>query len=158
MEYRFIVESSTLYLLNTEQVCVWIYTQGALSSVKELLRHREKICVCVYIYIHTYISASGSWQRAPKADVNSYLIKAFGASFVVVRWLRMAPGWGLVTRKRKPWLEALHFLKKVIFNWRIVALQYCVGFCHLSTWISHRYTYVSSLLNLPPTSEPLPPL
>ena len=25
------------------------------------------------------------------------------------------------------------------FNWRIIALQYCVGFCHTSTWISHRH-------------------
>ena len=25
-----------------------------------------------------------------------------------------------------------------------MALQYCVGFCHTSTWISHRYMYVSS--------------
>ena len=23
-------------------------------------------------------------------------------------------------------------------NWRIIALQYCVSFCHTSTWISHR--------------------
>ena len=29
------------------------------------------------------------------------------------------------------------FLVLFIFNWRIVALQYCVGFCHTSTWISH---------------------
>ena len=29
-----------------------------------------------------------------------------------------------------------------------IAFQYCVGFCHTSTWISHRYTYVLSLLNL----------
>ena len=29
-----------------------------------------------------------------------------------------------------------------IFNWRIIALQYCVSFCHISTWISHRHTYV----------------
>ena len=36
--------------------------------------------------------------------------------------------------------------------------QYCVGFCHPSTWISHRYTHVPSLLNLPPTSLPIPPL
>ena len=28
-----------------------------------------------------------------------------------------------------------------IFNWRIIALQ-CVGFWHISTWISHRYTYI----------------
>ena len=24
-----------------------------------------------------------------------------------------------------------------MFNWRIIALQYCVGFCHISTLISH---------------------
>ena len=33
-----------------------------------------------------------------------------------------------------------------------------VGFCQTSTWISHRHTYVPSLLNLPPTTLPLPPL
>ena len=43
------------------------------------------------------------------------------------------------------------------FNQRIVALQYCVGFCHTATWISHRYTYVPSLSDLPPTSHPIPP-
>ena len=41
------------------------------------------------------------------------------------------------------------FFFKFIFNWRIIALQYCVGFCHTSTWISHRYTYIPSLLNFP---------
>ena len=52
-----------------------------------------------------------------------------------------------------------HFhLFKVHFNWRIIALQYCVGFCHTSTWISHRYIYVPSLLKLAPTSHPIPPL
>ena len=33
-------------------------------------------------------------------------------------------------------------------------LQYYNGFCHTSTWIGHRYTYVPSLLNSPPTSLP----
>ena len=45
-----------------------------------------------------------------------------------------------------------------IFSWRIIALQYCVCFCHIPTWINHMYTYVPSLLNLPPTSQPIPPL
>ena len=40
---------------------------------------------------------------------------------------------------------------KLIFNWRTIALQYCVGFYQTSTWISHRYAYVPFLLNLPPT-------
>ena len=39
----------------------------------------------------------------------------------------------------------------LIFNWRIITLQYCDGFCHISTWISHRDTHVLSLLNRPPT-------
>ena len=43
------------------------------------------------------------------------------------------------------------------FLTRIIALQHCVGFCCVSAWISHRYTYVPSLLNLPSTSLPTPP-
>ena len=45
-----------------------------------------------------------------------------------------------------------------IFNQRIIALQCCVGFCHTSTRISHRYTHVPSLLNFPSISYPFPPL
>ena len=41
------------------------------------------------------------------------------------------------------------------FNWRITVLQYRVGLCHASTWISHRYTYIPFVLNLPPTSHPI---
>ena len=41
------------------------------------------------------------------------------------------------------------FFKKFIFKWKIMTLQYCVGFCHTSAWISHRFAYVPSLLNIP---------
>ena len=40
--------------------------------------------------------------------------------------------------------------------WRILALQYCVGFCHTSTRISHRHICVPSLLKLPPPSSSHP--
>ena len=41
------------------------------------------------------------------------------------------------------------FLKfNFIFHWGIIAVQYCDGYCHTSTWIGHRYT--SSL----PTPSP----
>ena len=43
-----------------------------------------------------------------------------------------------------------HFLK-FIFNWRIIALQYCIGFFYASTLICLRYTYA------PPSWTPLPP-
>ena len=49
-------------------------------------------------------------------------------------------------------------LKKLfVVNWRLIALKHCVGFCHISLWISHRYTYVPLLLNLPSTSHPILP-
>ena len=40
---------------------------------------------------------------------------------------------------------------KFIFNWRIIALQCCVGFCHTTMSISYKYTHVPSLLNFSPT-------
>ena len=50
------------------------------------------------------------------------------------------------------------FFNLFIFNRRIIGLQYCVGFCHTSTRISHRNIYVSSLLALLPTLHPILPL
>ena len=44
-----------------------------------------------------------------------------------------------------------------LLNWRIISLQYCVGFCHLSTWIRHRQTYIPSVLSLCLTSHSTPP-
>jgi len=59
-----------------------------------------------------------------------------------------------------PWgklLSLTHFfLLKLIFYWRIIALQNFVVSCQTSTWISHRYRYIPSLLNLPPISLPIP--
>ena len=43
------------------------------------------------------------------------------------------------------------------FAWRIIALHYCAGFCHTSTWSSHRHTDDPSLLNLPPVRHPIHP-
>ena len=48
--------------------------------------------------------------------------------------------------------DLLYFIflyKCIYFNWRLITLQYGGDFCRISTWISHRYTYVPSLLNLP---------
>ena len=53
---------------------------------------------------------------------------------------------------QEPNSTQLIFLIIVFFlNWRIITLQYCAGFCHISTWISHRHMHVPSLLNLCPT-------
>ena len=50
------------------------------------------------------------------------------------------------------------FLINYSFYRRIIALQDFSVFCQTSTRISHEYTYIPSLLNLPLTSLPTPPL
>ena len=45
-----------------------------------------------------------------------------------------------------------------LFNWRIITLQYCSGFCHTLTWISHGCTCVphpERPSHLPPHPVPL---
>ena len=46
------------------------------------------------------------------------------------------------------------FKKIIYFNWRLITLQYCAGFCHTLTWISMG-VHVSPILN-PPPSHPIP--
>ena len=59
-----------------------------------------------------------------------------------------------------------HFLLKMTFNnsfffsfifisWRLITLQYCSGFCHTLTWISHGFTCVPHP-EPPPASLPIP--
>ena len=39
----------------------------------------------------------------------------------------------------------------IFISWRLITLQYCSGFCHTVTWISHGFTCV------PHPNPPLPP-
>ena len=59
------------------------------------------------------------------------------------------------------WYIVFFFTLAFFSNWRIIALHYFVGFCHISTWISHKYAYVpcplllDSLSHLPLHPTPL---
>ena len=48
------------------------------------------------------------------------------------------------------------YFLKFIFNWRIIALQYGVGFCQTPTWISHRYMSPPSWTSIPPPTSSHP--
>ena len=50
------------------------------------------------------------------------------------------------------------FFSFIFISWRIITLQYCSGFCHTLTWISHGFTYVphpDPPSHLPPHPIPL---
>ena len=53
----------------------------------------------------------------------------------------------------------IFFIKNFLhlfFNWRKIALQCCVGFCHTTMWVSHNYICSPSLLSLPLVPPPHP--
>ena len=54
-------------------------------------------------------------------------------------------------------ISLFYFFKFTYFNWRLISLQYCSGFCHTLTWISYGCTCVphpESPSHLPP--HPIP--
>ena len=61
--------------------------------------------------------------------------------------------------RENTWTISFLFKNKlfIYFNWRLINLQYCAGFCHTSTWISHGCT-CPPILNPPPISLPTPSL
>ena len=47
-----------------------------------------------------------------------------------------------------PYLESIDFffsfflISFIFISWRLITLQYCSGFCHTLTWISHGFTCI----------------
>ena len=49
--------------------------------------------------------------------------------------------------------DCIYIFCTLFFNWRIIALQYYVGFYQTSTWISHRFTmFPTTWISFPPSS------
>ena len=49
-----------------------------------------------------------------------------------------------------------NFFPFIFISWRLITLQYCSGFCHTLTWISHGFTCVPH--PDPPSHLPLHPI
>ena len=62
--------------------------------------------------------------------------------------------WLYIYEERFSILFCPHFLK-IYFNWRLVTSQYCGGFCHIFTWISHGCTCVPHCIPLGHPSAPV---
>ena len=83
-----------------------------------------------------------------------YLIEYFMANYnCLCLWPRME---SLIQYQTSICLDVIGFFF-IIFNWRMITLQCCIGFGYTTTGISYKYTYIPSLLNLPRTIPSPPP-
>ena len=66
--------------------------------------------------------------------------------------IKKAEHWRIDTFKLLCWRRLFFFFTYFIFtSWRLITLQYCSGFCHTLTWISHGFTCIPHP-DAPPTS------
>ena len=71
-------------------------------------------------------------------------IENYKCTVICMSWINhLYLGWGnKFSRSKFPasYFSFFKFFKDefIYLNWRIITLQYCVGFCHTSTWIGHR--------------------
>ena len=70
--------------------------------------------------------------------------------------------WSVTNFQTQSVLRAVFFIflffPFIFISWRLITLQYCSGFCHTLTWISHRFTCIphpDPPSHLPPHPIPL---
>ena len=104
------------------------------------------------MYIYNWITLLCTWNIVSQLYFNKIYILKENTGCMKGKKVIPRHKFSLITRWLLPFSLFLHYLK--IFYWRIIALQCCIDFCHTTMWISHKYTYIRSILNLPPTSHP----
>ena len=98
-----------------------------------------KICACIYSYTHKYIYTHTDTQVC--VYIKIYIYTHMHTHICIF----INDGY------------ALGFLFPFIFiSWRLITLQYCSGFCHTLTWISHGFTCITH--PDPPFHLPLHPI
>ena len=87
------------------------------------------------------------WTSRVSLDLVTLTVILWRQQFSLERWERSA--WALLST---------FFFSFIFISWRLVTLQYCSGFCHTLTWISHGYTCIphpDPPSHLPPYPIPL---
>ena len=107
-------------------------TQSSLTLRPHGLQHARPPCPLPSPGVHSNSRPLSRWcHPAISSSVISFssCLQSFPASGKWIQltysslWLCLGPGLTL-------------FKNLFIFKWRIITLQYCVGFCHSSTWIT----------------------
>ena len=118
---------------------------------------------CISVVVAHWLSSCSSWALEHRFELwHTGLVAPWhmGSSWTRDRThVSCIGGWTLY--HSATWEAPIHeffFYVFLILYWNIIALQNFTVFCQASTLISHRYTYVPSLLNPALISLSVPPL
>ena len=103
-----------------------------------------------WVQAHSACCMTGQYIERQGAKNSDFIGKASKAR----RWWTSVPKNHLTCVRIQ---ELFFFFPFIFISWRLITLQYCSGFCHTLTWISHGFTCVPHL-DPPPASLSTPSL
>ena len=123
----------------------WDYNQDLCNHLKSWLWLED-----LFLKLVSHVSAQvalDSWQHCPLSLSDCLPQCPLG----ILLW----PLCEWVTEKARQKSQCLLFYF-IFISWRLITLQYCSGFCHTLTWLSHGYTCIPH--PDPPSHLPLHPI
>ena len=159
------------------------WTIRKFPQSKFLLTYNTHAFLCVYFSVKQLeielpydpaISLLGIHTKETRTERDTCTPMFIAALFIIARtwkqprcpsadeWIRKL--WYIYTMEYYSAIKYLcpdgitHFLffSFIFISWRLITLQYCSGFCHTLTWISHGFTCVPH--PEPPSHLPLDPI
>ena len=99
--------------------------------------------------LYFYILETKSWELNLLKIPFKIVSKSIKRVEINLEYMSRPIHWKLKTRLRD-------FFSFIFISWRLITLQYCSGFCHTLTWISHGVTSIPH--PDPPSHLPLYPI
>ena len=122
---------------------------------------------CMYLFKLLFLILS---DIQPEVELLSHIVVLFlifwDTSILFstgLHWLTFPPivyKGSLFSKSTPIYVICRHFFPFIFISWRLISLQYCSGFCHTLTWISHGFTCIphpNTPSHLPPHPIPLGP-
>ena len=120
------------------------------SFSKALLEHSKLFSFSFFVSLIIFNSSSIHGYSISLLQVTEFpLFPPVSSHHGVGPWVLSSSGF---------WSLGNFFFFFFLISWRLITLQYCSGFCHTLTWISHGFTRVphpNPLSHLPPHPIPL---
>ena len=101
------------------------------------------VCVCVYVIVA---------QLCPTlCDPMDYSLPGSSVHGIlqarIVEWVDIP--FSRWSSRHRDWTQLSYttsefFFSFIFISWRLITLQYCSGFCHILTWISHGFTCIQA--------------
>ena len=106
-----------------------------------MLPSKHKVKTKKVLVAQSYLTLCDPTDCRPPGSTVHGILQARRLELVAIPFSRESP-----QPRDQNWVSCIasrFFFSFIFISWRLITLQYCSGFCHTLTWISHGFTCVS---------------